>query len=524
MPDLPAPVQAYVHKRLVVSRAPAYLLVRQDGRLAAWGGDLAMYGMTDLQPGIAIEQQVPVLAGLFPFDTTPLYIPCIETASGLVADLHVFSTDAGVWVLLLDVTVDAVQRRLLQQKANEMVLLQEHYTTIFGRPLEQDVAHNPVRTMRGTMMTASLLAQTFAALDMVVMERIADGTFRLLSTVPAWFTRLYPETVAQSESLQPGDVFPFLEYFLIDAEQFWNAEDPGQLKSGPWSETDPAGREYALEASAMCLGPHQMLCITFPKIEFAEQQSLVQKAREERLEHIQLHKEIQKKDILLHCIVHDLGGPLAAIIGSLSLLEEEELTPYGKEFLDISMRQASRQQHLIRQILDVFATEMGAIESFARDPAHAPDAARCAQEVVTALSPAGVAQDIKLQMAANVDWAADWQVVGEQSRLERVIFNLAENAIRHSPAGSLVTVALEQAGADVLVAVDDQGPGVPPDMVGTLFEKFSQGKGQKGKAGLGLYFCRITVEHWGGAIGCTPRPAGGTRFWFRLPRPTLEDC
>ena len=59
-------------------------------------------------------------------------------------------------------------------------------------------------------MTASLLAQTFAALDMVVMERIADGTFRLLSTVPAWFTRLYPEAAAQPESLRPGDVFPFL--------------------------------------------------------------------------------------------------------------------------------------------------------------------------------------------------------------------------------------------------------------------------------------------------------------------------
>jgi hypothetical protein len=522
MPDLPAPVQAYVHKRLLAPRAPAYLLIRQDGRLAAWGGELALYGITDLQPGSTVEQQVPVLAGLSLFDSTPLYMPCIETASGLFADFHIFPADAGAWVLLLDVTADAVQRRLLQQKANEMVLLQEHYATIFGRPLEQEVAHNPVRSVRGTMMTASLLAQTLAALDMVVMERNADGTFHLLSTVPSWFTRLYPEVTTQSEGLRPGDVFPFLEYFLTDAEPFWDAQDTGQLKSGPWSETDQDGNEYALEASAMCLGQHQVLCVAFPKIEFAEQQSIVQKAREERLEHIQLHKEIQKKDILLHCIVHDLGGPLAAISSSLAFLEEEDLTPDGREFLDISLRQASRQQQLIRQILDVFAAEMGAIESFARDPAHAPDAARCAQEVVKALSPAGTAQGIKLQMASSVDLAADWQVVGEQSRLERVIFNLVENALRHSPSGSLVTVALEQAEADVLVAIDDQGPGVAPDMLGTLFEKFSQGKGQKGKAGLGLYFCRITVEHWGGAIGCTPRQTGGTRFWFRLPRPTLH--
>src|SRR5215211_4039970 len=104
MPDLPASVQAYVHKRLLAPRAPAYLLIRQDGRLEAWGGDLALYGMADVQPGIAIEQQFPVLAGLFPFDRTPLYIPYIETASGRFADFHIFPADAGVWVLLLDVT------------------------------------------------------------------------------------------------------------------------------------------------------------------------------------------------------------------------------------------------------------------------------------------------------------------------------------------------------------------------------------------------------------------------------------
>jgi hypothetical protein len=48
--------------------------------------------------------------------------------------------------------------------------------------------------------------------------------------------------------------------------------------------------------------------------------------------------------------------------------------------------------------------------------------------------------------------------------------------------------------------------------------KFSQGKDKSGKAGLGLYFCKITLERWGGSIGYLPRPEGGSRFWFRLPR------
>ncbi|QSJ20732.1 ATP-binding protein [Nostoc sp. UHCC 0702] len=71
----------------------------------------------------------------------------------------------------------------------------------------------------------------------------------------------------------------------------------------------------------------------------------------------------------------------------------------------------------------------------------------------------------------------------------------------------------------VLLVVDDQGSGVPPKMVNTLFQKFFQGKDKSGRVGLGLYFCRITVERWGGKIGYFPRQTGGSKFWFRLPRP-----
>nr|MDJ0773505.1 ATP-binding protein [Mastigocoleus sp. MO_167.B18] len=52
----------------------------------------------------------------------------------------------------------------------------------------------------------------------------------------------------------------------------------------------------------------------------------------------------------------------------------------------------------------------------------------------------------------------------------------------------------------------------------SLFKKFYQGKDKSGKSGLGLYFCRITIERWGGKIGYSPRPQGGSCFWFRLPK------
>jgi signal transduction histidine kinase len=82
-----------------------------------------------------------------------------------------------------------------------------------------------------------------------------------------------------------------------------------------------------------------------------------------------------------------------------------------------------------------------------------------------------------------------------------------------------VTVNIAADEADVLVTVDDEGPGVSPELVDAIFEKFAQARAQPGKAGLGLYFCRITIQGWGGTIGYSHRATGGARFWFRLPRP-----
>ena len=98
-----------------------------------------------------------------------------------------------------------------------------------------------------------------------------------------------------------------------------------------------------------------------------------------------------------------------------------------------------------------------------------------------------------------------------------MIFNLLENAIRHSPVRAAVRVGITVDAAGVLVTVDDEGPGVLPDLVDTMFEKFSQAGANTGKIGLGLYFCRITIASWGGTIGYTPRATGGAQFWFRLP-------
>lgn len=253
-----------------------------------------------------------------------------------------------------------------------------------------------------------------------------------------------------------------------------------------------------------------------------QQRLMQQKGNELSLSYQRLLKEIQQKEILLHCIVHDLAGPLLGIKGGFELLANENISPAGRKFLEIGLRQADKQQKLIEEILHAFAAEVETLNSFTVDPAHAPDAAQALTEVVEVLQPAFALQHVKLQIAAGLDLSCNWQVVGEKSRLERVISNLAENALRHSPANATVTVGCYQAKQDqLLIAIDDEGPGIPPELVPSLFQKFSQGKNGKGKIGLGLYFCRITVEQWGGLIGYAPRTVKGSRFWVQLPRPKI---
>jgi signal transduction histidine kinase len=113
--------------------------------------------------------------------------------------------------------------------------------------------------------------------------------------------------------------------------------------------------------------------------------------------------------------------------------------------------------------------------------------------------------------------------VGEKPRLDRVMRNLVENALRHGPSGSAVTIAVRRDGECVFISVDDEGAGIEPDLAGKLFDKFAQGRERSGKAGLGLYFCRVIVEHWGEASATAPVQKAGVDSGFACLAPYTPE-
>ncbi|OUL22112.1 hypothetical protein [Nostoc sp. 106C] len=125
MLDVPTTVIAYLLSFILEERSLAYLLVKKDGRLSAWGGKLAAYGVTNLKEEENIKEQIFFLEGLLPLDDFPIFLPRMKSEYGICADVHLFPSEEGDWVLLLDATWEEKHCALIQQQANEFSLLHE---------------------------------------------------------------------------------------------------------------------------------------------------------------------------------------------------------------------------------------------------------------------------------------------------------------------------------------------------------------------------------------------------------------
>ena len=287
MPNLPPAILAYLQALVLDDCSPAYLQVDKEGFLIGWGGALSTYGLADLRRGTPVGLQAVFLVNLFPLQSAPLFLPAVETGEGRSADIHIFTAGEEHWVLLLDATSERMERSLFQQKVNELSLLSSQQ----AKQLTQ---------VSQRLVSAPLVAESLAALNFVPLEGMENGAFRLLEKAPDWLLRFCPEATLAGNELRPGDRFPVLENFLVDAERFWLAQEEGRLCSGVWTETDAAGNEIPLEASALWVRGRKILLLELLNGSYEQKQSLIQKAREHSLQYHHLESRLQKLLDRLH--------------------------------------------------------------------------------------------------------------------------------------------------------------------------------------------------------------------------------
>ena len=221
------------------------------------------------------------------------------------------------------------------------------------------------------------------------------------------------------------------------------------------------------------------------------------------------------KDEFLSIASHELRTPVTSIKGytqlAKTLIRENDLAT-SEEYLDIALDQIDRMSRLILELLDVSRIETGRLEirrepiqwsTFVRDVVHRHH---------TAVS------DRRFHL--NVP-DANKVVSGDRDRLEQVLGNLLENAVKYSPDGSEIFVNVEDRGESLLTAVCDRGIGIPADEINQVFERFHRGRQVSstnyGGLGLGLYITKQIVERHGGSIWVESKEGSGTTFYFSLP-------
>jgi signal transduction histidine kinase len=116
-------------------------------------------------------------------------------------------------------------------------------------------------------------------------------------------------------------------------------------------------------------------------------------------------------------------------------------------------------------------------------------------------------------------------VDGAPDELHRLVVNLISNAVSHTPTGTTVEARVYRAGNAVRLIVEDNGPGVPPELSDRIFERFVRGDGDsstKGGSGLGLAIVKAVADSHGGSVELETPPAGGARFVVTLPAAHAE--
>lgn len=218
---------------------------------------------------------------------------------------------------------------------------------------------------------------------------------------------------------------------------------------------------------------------------------------------------------LISMIYHDLRSPLSNIVSSLDVIQAlmpQDSDPAVEPLLDIAIRATERIERLTNSLLDIRRLEAG--QSIASRELVSPTS--ITKEAVKNVLPIveNKNQEITLLIEENLPrvWV-DTDMIG------RVLTNLLENAVKHTPAGSTIYLGARLEGNQVIMWVQDNGPGIPPDERERIFDKFSRlhGRGGPKGLGLGLAFCRLAVEAHGGQIWVDDGPEGGSNFKFTLP-------
>jgi signal transduction histidine kinase len=219
---------------------------------------------------------------------------------------------------------------------------------------------------------------------------------------------------------------------------------------------------------------------------------------------------IRSRDEMLAIVSHDLRTPIGTIAMTAELLEMSRLDEDVAQQVALIRKTASSTIHLIADLIDVSAIESGKLSVELEPLSLRP----LLEETCRMLAAQADEKHQRLHVAADRDIPP---VSGDRDRILQVLSNLVGNAIKFTPREGVITLNAASADGEVLVSVEDTGPGIPASDVPHVFDRFwHTSRKQRGGAGLGLATAKGIVEAHGGRIGVETHPGRGSTFFFTL--------
>ncbi len=221
------------------------------------------------------------------------------------------------------------------------------------------------------------------------------------------------------------------------------------------------------------------------------------------------------KSVFISVISHELKTPVALIKGYVGTLRRDDVSwdrEIVQDSLEVIEEEADRLTELIENLLDASRLQAGGLSLNLCDLDFELFAENLAERFRT--------QTNRHQI--STDFPPDFPVVvADEDRLGQVLSNLLSNAIKYAPDGGQIKISGQVRPEQIIICVQDQGPGIAPGDIPHVFDRFYRAddasRTTKG-AGLGLYLTRAIIEAHGGRIWVDPRPGDGARICFSLPR------
>jgi PAS domain S-box-containing protein len=337
------------------------------------------------------------------------------------------------------------------------------------------------------------------------------GTHLLMGTSPEEHTPSLSDLLSR---MHPDDRTPYIRAFR------------GCLESGKTSQWEfrvinGDGREWVAWIEGHCETDETGKVVALFGIcqDVTEQRRMQARLREAR---DAAQAADRAKSTFLACMSHELRTPLNAIIGFSDLLQSETFGPLGSdqymEYAADIHRSGHHLLELVNDLLDMARIEVGMVNL----QEDAMDIATLIREVVQLAS--GSVPEATYDFDIRVPASAQ-MMIADRRRMKQMLINLIGNAVKFTPHGGRIRIAVSEGDQHMLIAISDTGIGIPPEKIGELCQPFSQIESGASRryegSGMGLFITRALAERHGGDLKIASRLGEGTTITIRLPADRL---